>query len=182
MDKKQLSEADIRSKFIDPAIVKAGWSEASQIYREYTIAPGRIVVRGQKAQRNKQSALFADYLLCWQYGQPLAVVEAKDNTHSVGAGLQQATEYAERMGVPFAFSSNGDGFVFRDATLSDGELVREISLEEFPARKTCGSATAPGKAGRRSNARSMPLPTTRATATVCRATTSCMPSTARWRP
>lgn len=133
MDKKQLSEADIRSKFIDPAIVKAGWSETSQIYREYTIAPGRIVVRGQKAQRNKQSALFADYLLCWQYGQPLAVVEAKDNTHSVGAGLQQATEYAERMGVPFAFSSNGDGFVFRDATLSDGELVREISLEEFPS-------------------------------------------------
>lgn len=133
MDKKQLSEADIRSKFIDPAIVKAGWSETSQIYREYTIAPGRIVVRGQKAQRNKQSALFADYLLCWQYGQPLAVVEAKDNRHTVGAGLQQATDYAERMGVPFAFSSNGDGFVFRDATLSDGELIREISLEEFPS-------------------------------------------------
>lgn len=130
--KKQLSEADIRSKFIDPALHHAGWSEMHQIYREYTIAPGRIVVRGQKAQRNMQTRLRADYLLCWQYGQPLAVVEAKDNTHSVGAGLQQATEYAERMGVPFAFSSNGDGFVFRDATLVDGELIREISLDEFP--------------------------------------------------
>lgn len=133
MDKKQLSEADIRSKFIDPAIVKAGWSETHQIYREYAITNGRIVVRGQKAQRNLQTALRADYLLCWQYGQPLAVVEAKDNRHSVGAGLQQATEYAERMGVPFAFSSNGDGFVFRDATLSDGALVREIRLDEFPS-------------------------------------------------
>lgn len=133
LDKKQLSEADIRSKFIDPAIIKAGWSEATQIYREYAITNGRIVVRGQKAQRNLQTALRADYLLCWQYGQPLAVVEAKDNRHTVGAGLQQATDYAERMGVPFAFSSNGDGFVFRDATLSDGELIREISLDEFPS-------------------------------------------------
>ena len=133
MDKKQLSEADIRSKFIDPAILQAGWSEANQIYREYAITSGRIVVRGQKAQRNLQTALRADYLLCWQYGQPLAVVEAKDNRHTVGAGLQQATDYAERMGVPFAFSSNGDGFVFRDATLSDGDLIREISLDEFPS-------------------------------------------------
>ncbi|MBP9941731.1 MAG: DEAD/DEAH box helicase family protein [Comamonas sp.] len=133
MDKKQLSEADIRSKFIDPAILKAGWSETNQIYREYAITNGRIVVRGQKAQRNLQTALRADYLLCWQYGQPLAVVEAKDNRHTVSAGLQQATDYAERMGVPFAFASNGDGFVFRDATLSDGDLIREISLEEFPS-------------------------------------------------
>jgi type I restriction enzyme R subunit len=133
LDKTQLSEADIRSKFIDPAFLKAGWSETNQIYREYAITNGRIVVRGQKAQRNLQTALRADYLLCWQYGQPLAVVEAKDNRHTVGAGLQQATDYAERMGVPFAFSSNGDGFVFRDATLSDGDLIREISLEEFPS-------------------------------------------------
>ncbi len=133
MDKKQLSEADIRSKFIDPALLQAGWREADQIYREYAITQGRIVVRGQKAQRNMQTALRADYLLCWQYGQPLAVVEAKDNRHSVAAGLQQATDYAERMGVPFAFASNGDGFVFRDATLADGALVREISLDEFPS-------------------------------------------------
>ncbi|MDL5036729.1 DEAD/DEAH box helicase family protein [Comamonas sp. Y6] len=133
MDKKQLSEADIRSKFIDPAILKAGWSEANQIYREYAITNGRIVVRGQRAQRNMQTALRADYLLCWQYGQPLAVVEAKDNNHTVGAGLQQATDYAERMGVPFAFSSNGDGFVFRDATLADGVLTQEIGLDKFPS-------------------------------------------------
>ena len=133
MDKKQLSEADIRSKFIDPAILQAGWSETHQIYREYAITNGRIVVRGQKAQRNMQTALRADYLLCYQFGQPLAVIEAKDNRHTVGAGIQQATEYAERMGVPFAFASNGDGFVFRDATLADGQLIREISLDEFPS-------------------------------------------------
>ena len=63
MDKKQLSEADICAKFISPAVLNAGWSELDQIYREYTIAPGRIVVRGQKAQRNLQSVLRADYLL-----------------------------------------------------------------------------------------------------------------------
>lgn len=143
MDKKQLSEADIRSKFIDPAILKAGWSETHQIYREYAITNGRIVVRGQKAQRNMQTALRADYLLCWQYGQPLAVVEAKDNKHTVGAGLQQATDYAERMGVPFAFASNGDGFVFRDATLADGQLIREISLDEFPSPQGAGRSILP---------------------------------------
>lgn len=134
MDKKQLSEADICAKFISPALVQAGWREADQIYREYTIAPGRIVVRGQKAQRNMQTALRADYLLCHQFGQPLAIVEAKDNRHTVGAGMQQATEYAERMGVPFAFASNGDGFVFRDASLLfNGQLLTDLALDEFPA-------------------------------------------------
>ncbi|VUZ25520.1 Uncharacterised protein [uncultured Comamonas sp.] len=134
MDKKQLSEADIRSKFIDPAILKAGWSETHQIYREYAITNGRIVVRGQKAQRNMQTALRADYLLCYQFGQPLAVIEAKDNRHSVSAGIQQATEYAERMGVPFAFASNGDGFVFRDASLLfNGQLLTELALDAFPS-------------------------------------------------
>lgn len=134
MDKKQLSEADICAKFISPAVVQAGWSEVDQIYREYTIAPGRIVVRGQKAQRNMQTALRADLLLCYQFGQPLAVIEAKDNRHTVGAGMQQATEYAERMGVPFAFASNGDGFVFRDASLLfNGQLLTELTMDEFPS-------------------------------------------------
>lgn len=134
MDKKQLSEADICAKFISPAVLNAGWSELDQIYREYTIAPGRIVVRGQKAQRNLQSVLRADYLLCHQYGQPLAVIEAKDNCHTVGAGMQQAAEYAQRMGVPFAFASNGDGFVFRDASLLfNGQLLTDLGMDEFPS-------------------------------------------------
>ena len=134
MDKKQLSEADICAKLISPAVLNAGWSELDQIYREYTIAPGRIVVRGQKAQRNLQSVLRADYLLCHQYGQPLAVIEAKDNCHAVGAGMQQAAEYAERMGVPFAFASNGDGFVFRDASLLfNGQLLTDLGMDEFPS-------------------------------------------------
>ncbi|MGW8420474.1 EcoAI/FtnUII family type I restriction enzme subunit R [Comamonas sp. HJ-2] len=134
MDKKQLSEADICAKFISPAVLNAGWSELDQIYREYTIAPGRIVVRGQKAQRNLQSVLRADYLLCHQYGQPLAVIEAKDNCHAVGAGMQQAAEYAQRMGVPFAFASNGDGFVFRDASLLfNGQLLTDLGMDEFPS-------------------------------------------------
>lgn len=133
MDKRQLSEADICAKFITPALAQAGWSEDGQIYREYTIAPGRIVVRGQKAQRNMQTLKRADYLLCRQFGQPLAVVEAKGNHLTPRAGLQQATDYAERMKVPFAFSCNGDRFVFRDATLADGELIQELSMDQFPS-------------------------------------------------
>lgn len=133
MDKRQLSEADICAKFITPALAQAGWSEDGQIYREYTIAPGRIVVRGQKAQRNMQTLKRADYLLCRQFGQPLAVVEAKGNHLTPLAGLQQATDYAERMKVPFAFSCNGDRFVFRDATLADGQMIQELPMDQFPS-------------------------------------------------
>ena len=132
MDKKKLSEADICAKCITPALSQAGWDETEQVYREYTLRPGRVVVRGQKASRDKNSVLRADYVLFYKTSIPLAVIEAKDNTHAVGAGMAQAINYAELLGVPFAFASNGDGFVFRDATLASGTLETNLALDQFP--------------------------------------------------
>ena len=133
MDKKKLSESDLCDKFIRPAIEKAGWNALEQIYREFPLRAGRVVVRGQQAQRDLSTVLRADYVLCHKAHIPLAVVEAKDNRHAVGAGMAQAIRYAELLGVPFCFASNGDGFVFRDATLTDGVLERNLTLEEFPS-------------------------------------------------
>src|SRR5687767_4217 len=129
LDKSKLSEADICEKFISPALVAAGWSIHEQILREYPLRPGRMVVRGQKAFRDKRTVLRADYVLFWKGSIPLAVIEAKDNNHAVGAGMHQAISYGELLDVPFAFTSNGDGFVFRDATLSTGELETNLDLD-----------------------------------------------------
>ncbi|WP_270175231.1 EcoAI/FtnUII family type I restriction enzme subunit R [Diaphorobacter sp. ED-3] len=133
MDKTKLSESDICEKFIRPAMEQAGWDGMDQIYREYPLRAGRVVVRGRQAQRDKSTVLRADYALFFKANIPLAVVEAKDNQHAVGAGMGQAIQYAELLGVPFSFASNGDGFVFRDATLADGVLERNLTLEEFPS-------------------------------------------------
>jgi type I restriction enzyme R subunit len=130
--KKNLSEADICAKFITPALNQAGWDEVEHIYREYTLRPGRVVVRGKQASRDKKSILRADYVLFHKTSIPLAVIEAKDNNHAVGAGMAQAINYAGLLGVPFAFSSNGDSFVFRDATLATGTLESTLSLGQFP--------------------------------------------------
>ena len=109
MDKKTLSEADICEKFITPAIQQAGWNTVEQIYREYTLRPGRVVVRGNHAARDKKSVLRADYVLFYKTNIPLVVVEAKDNSYAVGAGMAQAINYAALLNIPFAISSNGDG-------------------------------------------------------------------------
>lgn len=130
--KAHLSETDICDRFITPALVQAGWTREQHILREYTLRPGRVVVRGQASHRDKASMLRADYVLFHKPNVPLAVVEAKDAKHSVGAGMPQAIQYAELLGVPFSFASNGDGFVFRDATLSDGVLERDLTLDQFP--------------------------------------------------
>ncbi|EHL23170.1 ecoei r domain-containing protein [Acidovorax sp. NO-1] len=130
--KSHLSETDICDRFITPALVQAGWTREQHILREYTLRPGRVVVRGQASHRDKASMLRADYVLFHKPNVPLAVVEAKDAKHSVGAGMPQAIQYAELLGVPFSFASNGDGFVFRDATLSDGVLERDMTLHQFP--------------------------------------------------
>ena len=133
MDKTQLSESDICDKFIRPAMEKAGWNGLDQIFREYPLRAGRVVVRGNKAYRDKSTVLRADYALFYKANIPLAVVEAKDNQHAVGAGMGQALNYAQLLDVPFSFSSNGDGFVFRDATLGTGVLEQNLTLEEFPS-------------------------------------------------
>jgi type I restriction enzyme R subunit len=91
------------------------------------------VVQGSHSRRDKRSILRADYALFYKTGMALAVIEANVNAHSVGAGMQQAIGYAELLSVPFSFSSNGDGFVFRDATLASGTLETTIGLDEFPS-------------------------------------------------
>lgn len=133
MDKTKLSESDICDKYIRPAMEQAGWNGLDQIFREYPLRAGRVVVRGSKAYRDKSTVLRADYALFYKANIPLAVVEAKDNKHAVGAGMGQALNYAQLLDVPFSFSSNGDGFVFRDATLATGVLEQNLSLEEFPS-------------------------------------------------
>jgi type I restriction enzyme R subunit len=132
LNKKSLSERDICTKFITPALVKAGWDVLLQVREEFTFTDGRIIVRGQMAARSKQRKR-ADYVLSYKSGIRLAVIEAKDNKHSVGAGMQQAIAYAEALDVPFVYSSNGDAFIERDRTRTGGELEREISLEDFPS-------------------------------------------------
>ncbi|RZS53294.1 EcoAI/FtnUII family type I restriction enzme subunit R [Sphaerotilus mobilis] len=133
MNKIHLSESDICDKFIRPAMERAGWDGMAQIYREYPLRAGRVVVRGRKARRDASTVLRADYALFHKPNIPLAVVEAKDAGHSVGAGMAQAIQYADLLDVPFSFASNGEGFIFRDATLADGVLERHLTLDEFPS-------------------------------------------------
>ncbi len=128
---EELNETEIRSQFITPAILDAGWNLAQQVREEYKVAAGRIDVRGNRAIRQRPTK--ADYVLFLKPNIPLAVVEAKDATHSVGSGMQQALGYAERLNAPFVFSSNGRGFVFHDKTGNSDPREREISLDEFPS-------------------------------------------------
>ena len=112
---------------------RAGWHGLDQIFREFPLRAGRMVVRGNASHRDASTVLRADYALFLKPNIPLAVVEAKDNNQSVGAGMQQALRYAELLDVPFVFSSNGDGFVFRDATLTTGVLEQTLTLDQFPS-------------------------------------------------
>ena len=130
MDKKKLSERDICSKFINPALEQAGWI-AHQIREEVTFTNGQIMVRGKLHTRGERKR--ADYVLYYKKNIPLAIIEAKDNNHSIGAGMQQALAYAECLQVPFIFSSNGDGFLFHDQTGLFEEVEQELGLDEFPS-------------------------------------------------
>jgi type I restriction enzyme R subunit len=131
MNKQSLSERDICSKFITPALIRAGWDDATQIREEVSFTKGRIIVRGRLVTRGK--AKRADYVLYYKPNLPLALVEAKDNNHPVGAGMQQALEYAASLDVPFAFSSNGDGFVLHDRTGASAEREASLALDAFPS-------------------------------------------------
>jgi type I restriction enzyme R subunit len=133
MNKKALTEADIRTKFITPALTGARgekWDLMTQIREEAQFTKGRVIVRGKTVQRGEVKK--ADYLLFYKPNLPLAVVEAKDNNHSVGAGMQQALDYAETLDVPFAYSSNGDAFLEHDRTAKSGTVTRELPLHAFP--------------------------------------------------
>ncbi len=130
-EKKTLSERDICSKFITPAITGAGWDLLSQIREEESFTKGRIIVRGKMHARGERKR--ADYILYFKPNIQLAVIEAKDNKHSLGAGMQQALNYAGMLGVPFVFSSNGDGFLMHDRTGLMGKTEQELSLSAFPS-------------------------------------------------
>ena len=131
MNKKSLSERDICTKFITPALRKVGWDEMTQIREEVGFTKGRIIVRGKLVSRGK--AKRADYILYYKPNIPIAVIEAKDNTHAIGDGMQQALDYAETLQVPFVFSSNGDGFVFHDRTGVNVDKETTLTLDDFPS-------------------------------------------------
>ncbi|SMD45003.1 type I restriction enzyme, R subunit [Aquiflexum balticum DSM 16537] len=130
MHKKSLTERDICTKFISPALKNAGWDIQKQIREEVFFTDGRIIVQGALHTRGKRKR--ADYILYYKKDIPLAIIEAKDNKQGVGSGMQQALEYSEILQLPFVFTSNGDSFVFHDKT--NPEIIeKEISLEEFPS-------------------------------------------------
>ena len=127
-----LTEADIITKRVMPAILDAGWSDTTQIRQEVKLRDGKVIVRGKVAARRTVKS--ADIVLYHKPGIPLAVIEAKANKHEIGKGMQQGIEYARLLDVPFVFATNGDGFIFRDATVADGELMEKpITLGEFPS-------------------------------------------------
>jgi len=130
MNKTQLTETDIITKFILPAIKEAGWDVMAQIRQEVKLRAGKVVVRGKLAARLTVKS--ADIVRYHKPGLPLAVVEAKANKHEVGKGMQQGLEYAGLLDVPFVFATNGDGFIFHDKT-NPSQLESEISLQDFPS-------------------------------------------------
>ncbi|MFW5696026.1 MAG: EcoAI/FtnUII family type I restriction enzme subunit R, partial [Alkalispirochaeta sp.] len=143
MNKTDLSETDIRTKFITPALIAAGWDPMTQLREELQLTAGRVMVQGRIARR--RAGKRADYVLFYKPGIPIAIVEAKDNTHPVGAGIEQAIDYARLLDVPFVYSSNGDAFLERDLTASTttsaattapahgGAVERELPLTAFPS-------------------------------------------------
>jgi type I restriction enzyme R subunit len=131
MDKRGLSERDICTKFITPALREAGWDEMLQIREEVSFTKGRIIVRGKLVTRGRGKR--ADYILYFKPNIPIALIEAKDNSYSVGHGIQQGLDYAATLDIPFVFSSNGDGFVFHDRTGLSTPVEANLGLNAFPS-------------------------------------------------
>lgn len=127
LTKKEMSEEDIKFQYITPALLK-NWDK-SRITMETKITDGQIKLNGNLVHRDKKSAKFADYVLYWNSSFPIAIVEAKDNNHTVSHGLQQAMTYAKMMDIPFAYSSNGDSFYEHDMLTGQ---EKEIPLDKFP--------------------------------------------------
>ena len=128
--KKELSERDICTKYIQPALEKAGWDKLTQIREEVSFTDGRIYVKGNLTSRGKGKR--ADYILYYKPNIPIAIIEAKDNRQAVKSGIQQALDYANILDIPSVFSSNGDGFYQHDRTCTDGNIEKELSLDQFP--------------------------------------------------
>ncbi len=131
MNNKDLSERDICTKYIIPALEQAGWDKELQMREEFELAPGQIRVRGKMVSRGKRRR--ADIVLCYKPNLPIAVIEAKSNRRSMSAGMQQALDYSARLNVPFAITSNGDGFVLHDRTGHGEQTETTLHLNEFPS-------------------------------------------------
>ncbi len=131
IDKNSLSERDICTKYITPAIKKSGWDTLTQLLEEVSFTDGKIYVRGKMTARGARKR--ADYILYYKPNIPIAIVEAKDNKHSVRAGIQQGLNYAKILDIPFVFSSNGDGFLFHDKTETSGSIETELDNDSFPS-------------------------------------------------
>ena len=135
MDKKKMSERSIITQYIIPAIEKSGWDK-KQIAEEVTFTDGKIIVRKKLVSRGTKKR--ADIILSYKSNTtniPLAIIEAKDNKHTIRAGMQQALDYGNILDIPFVYSSNGDGFIEHDRTKTDGVIERELTLEEFPTQE-----------------------------------------------
>lgn len=133
MDKKKLTERDICTKYILPAVKQSGWDIHTQVREEVSLTAGRVIVRGQMGIRSKGKR--ADFVLYHKPNIPLAVIEAKKNTLPIAAGMQQALSYSDLLEVPFVFSSNGDGFIFHDKTGLSDNLETELTLDQFPSHQ-----------------------------------------------
>jgi type I restriction enzyme R subunit len=149
LDKLILSERDICTKYITPAIQQAGWQQ-HEFREEVQLTDGRVMVRGNLAARIKNPEVKggpkrADYVLYARSSIPIAVVEAKQNKYSAGHGMQQALAYAELLDAPFAISSNGDGFLLHDRTGLTQPVVWSCPSTNFPHWKRFGCSTNNGK-------------------------------------
>ena len=133
IDKKSLTERDICTKFINPALESAGWDLMRQIREQYYFTDGQVLVKGKTVKRGDRK--FVDYLLFYKSNLPLAVIEAKDNSQTIGSGMQQGLGYAESLDVPFVFSTNGDGFLLRgpsDSLASAPTCERNLAAGRSP--------------------------------------------------
>ena len=131
MNKKSLTERDICTKYIVPALQSVGWDIQHQVLEQYFFTDGQVSVRGKTVKRGIRK--FADFLLYHKGNIRLAIIEAKDNNHSIGSGMQQGLDYARTLDVPFVFSTNGDGFLFHDRLATTGVKEQELALDQFPS-------------------------------------------------
>lgn len=131
MIKRTLSESDVCRIYVTPAIKNAGWNIKKQIREQVTFTEGRKIIDGKVIRRGKKKR--ADYVLYYKSNLPIAVIEAKDNTHSIGSGMQQALTYAETLDIPFVYSTNGKGFIEHDRTKTIGKIECELRINEFPS-------------------------------------------------
>ena len=128
--KKTLTEQEIRTRYILPAIQKAGWKPHQIGEERACFTDGRIYVKGNKTTRGTPKRV--DYILYYKSNIPVAIVEAKNNKKTLSSGIQQALDYSNMLDIPIVYSSNGDGFYEHDKTLSNGQIERELSLDDFP--------------------------------------------------